>query len=242
MMRKIMKERQFLYESLTDVNSMLNNEGRKRVEEDLKSIDKLIPVLQKYDFDKETEEIGRLLLVDIPDDDVLIRKGAMFKDQPIKVQNGILNVLNEIQKELKRKPITREQLLKETEPVDYNYISDFLYEYAAVQEDNNGNAILVKRTTKKPIFGKIKLSPMLKYSGQGVVFDEVTSKLLNKYGVKGVSYNGQIDGECVVVFDNKAIDIIDKFKKEEGKWVSVKPPSQKQELTDMQKQRVERKL
>ena len=37
---------------------------------------------------------------------------------------------------------------------------------------------------------------------------ESASKTLNKYGIKGIKYNGQQDGECYVIFDDKAIDII----------------------------------
>ena len=40
---------------------------------------------------------------------------------------------------------------------------------------------------------------------------ERASRLLNKYGIRGISYDGQRDGRCYVVFDDNAIDIIDKF-------------------------------
>ena len=40
---------------------------------------------------------------------------------------------------------------------------------------------------------------------------EMASRLLNKYGIRGISYDGQRDGRCYVVFDDNAIDIIDKF-------------------------------
>jgi hypothetical protein len=38
--------------------------------------------------------------------------------------------------------------------------------------------------------------------------------LLNQYGIKGIRYKGRMDGECAVIFDDKAIDIITKFKQE----------------------------
>lgn len=41
------------------------------------------------------------------------------------------------------------------------------------------------------------------------------SLLLNKYGIKGIKYDGRQDGECVVVFDDKAVEIIQKFYQEE---------------------------
>jgi len=38
-----------------------------------------------------------------------------------------------------------------------------------------------------------------------------TSELLNMYGIKGMYYNGVRDGRCAVIFDDEAMDIIDKF-------------------------------
>ena len=37
---------------------------------------------------------------------------------------------------------------------------------------------------------------------------ETASKTLNKYGIKGIKYNGQQDGECYVIFDDKAVEIL----------------------------------
>lgn len=37
---------------------------------------------------------------------------------------------------------------------------------------------------------------------------EKTSKLLNQYGIKGITYDGQRDGRCYVIFDDKAINVL----------------------------------
>lgn len=37
---------------------------------------------------------------------------------------------------------------------------------------------------------------------------ERTSKLFNEYGIKGIKYNGRQDGECYVIFDDKAVNIL----------------------------------
>jgi len=59
--------------------------------------------------------------------------------------------------------------------------------------------------------------------------------LLNAYGIKGISYDGYYDGECVVVFDDTAIDIVSKFQQEEDKWKktqSYKDNNEKQQPTE----------
>ena len=38
--------------------------------------------------------------------------------------------------------------------------------------------------------------------------NEETSSLLNQHGIKGISYNGGIDGEANVIFNPDDIDII----------------------------------
>lgn len=37
------------------------------------------------------------------------------------------------------------------------------------------------------------------------------SELLNKYGIKGITYEGDGDGRCFVVFDDKAVEVIEKY-------------------------------
>ena len=42
----------------------------------------------------------------------------------------------------------------------------------------------------------------------------VVSETLNKYGVKGITYYGQEDGRCFVVFDDQAIKVINKYNQQ----------------------------
>ncbi len=45
------------------------------------------------------------------------------------------------------------------------------------------------------------------------------SLLLNEHGVKGITYDGRRDGRCFVIFDDKAISIIEKFNQEHAREV-----------------------
>lgn len=45
---------------------------------------------------------------------------------------------------------------------------------------------------------------------------ERTSKLLNQYGIKGITYDGRQDGTSYVIFDDKAINILNKFYQLKG--------------------------
>ena len=42
------------------------------------------------------------------------------------------------------------------------------------------------------------------------------SELLNEHGIKGIAYEGMKDGRCFVVFDDKSIDIIERYNQSAG--------------------------
>lgn len=44
--------------------------------------------------------------------------------------------------------------------------------------------------------------------------DKKASELLNKYGVKGITYDGTQDGRCYVIFDDKAINVLKTYYQE----------------------------
>ena len=45
---------------------------------------------------------------------------------------------------------------------------------------------------------------------------KAASELLNEYGIKGITYDGARDGRCFVVFDDKAISIINRYNQSVG--------------------------
>jgi len=44
-----------------------------------------------------------------------------------------------------------------------------------------------------------------------MVVQKKQSDIINEYGVKGITYVGEQDGRCYVVFDDKAIKVIEKY-------------------------------
>ena len=46
--------------------------------------------------------------------------------------------------------------------------------------------------------------------------DKEASLSLNKYGIKGITYDGQQDGRCYVVFDDKAINVLETYYQSEN--------------------------
>ena len=46
--------------------------------------------------------------------------------------------------------------------------------------------------------------------------DREASLLLNKFGIKGIKYDGRRDGPCAVVFDDKAIEVLELLQQNQG--------------------------
>ncbi len=142
----------------------------------------LLRIVEGLDPQKFTFKKGKLYKVEIPESDVLLDEQKSFDKQPQKVQTA-----------LKRLAKDRAELLR-----DYSL-------QEAIDENNTGGSmydLLVLRL-------KDQWQQLGDKSGANP--QEFISKELNQYGIKGITYNGQQDGRCFVIFDDKAIDILDKY-------------------------------
>lgn len=75
-------------------------------------------------------------------------------------------------------------------------------------DDFNINEIY--STIDKNITGKQIYKTLVSYSSEKLMTDSQreASILLNKYGIKGITYDGRQDGRCYVIFDDKAVDVL----------------------------------
>lgn len=159
---------------------------------------------------------GKLYQVEVPENDVLLDEQKPFSEQPEKVKRGIEQAFKSVDDNLKENFVKR--------VLDYNDEGDVLgknyvfYEYKAEHQNEDGTvnyADFFKELDKKDydVDGQAIYDG---FSSVGANFvngfnDENASKLLNKYGVKGITYEGREDGRCFVVFNDKAVKIIDKY-------------------------------
>ena len=132
---------------------------------------------------KTAERYGdKLYHAEIPDADVLLDAGKSFDEQPPKVRKALEKLV---------RGLTLEQL-------------------------ENWND--VRRMGKAKVVAEI-MDALSKADGTniyGTISDlaegqKEASALLNKYGVKGAVYNDEQNGRTFVVFDDKAIKILEKF-------------------------------
>lgn len=142
---------------------------------------------------KDTKKIqsgsknGQLYEVEIPENDVLLDEQKPFSEQPSRVQQAL-------------KKLAKDRV-------------DFLGDYSlqeAIDENNTGGSMYDLLV--------LRLKDLWQQLGDtsGANPAEYVSKELNEYGVKGITYNGRQDGQCYVIFDDKAVDILNLYYQRAG--------------------------
>lgn len=170
-----------------------------------------LEVLQgiKADGRLKVEERGRLFEVDIPENDVLLDEQKTLGEQPEKVQSALRALAQE-------HGLTLES------------------QYPSIETTESGKTFWIKHPggwepAGAPRFrSRAKAEQWLRDNPDAFVviqdgkriYNELATRLgsdraaslaLNDLGVKGVTYDGAQDGRCFVVFDDKAINILQTY-------------------------------
>lgn len=164
-----------------------------------------IKTLDENKIQKKTDK-GQLFEVDIPENDVLLDEEEPFSTQSENVKNSIKALIKDLLgiKSFADKDLDED--IKKTEKEkeeNYNYIVSRKLE-------------LLKDLRFDDTVGKDFYNHLAEYLR---VSENITnpqhkkeaSLLLNQYGIKGITYDGRSDGRCYVVFDDKAVNIIEKY-------------------------------
>ena len=186
------------------------------------------------------ENKGKLFEVEIPDNDVLLDEQKPLSQQPEKVKEAIINILAEktTNEEIEELEYVQKEIIesKDLDKTAAELIENPFYEYSIISEESekifdllregkrSQGLLLTKQLIAELINGKNKVLDRVekKYrntSGKKL-YDRIAynpreaSEKLNAAGVKGITYEGGQDGRCFVVFDDKAISIIEKYNQQ----------------------------
>lgn len=170
-------------------------EERKIYEGYLAGEEDIIRRLRLIDADKVQVigNRGKLFEVEIPDNDVLLDEDKLFEYQTPFVQEKLLGLFQNLFEQ--RTP----QWLMDT------------HDFGDSVRDGSMAKEYVSDATGKELYD-ILID----------IFDKTpreASLALNNVGIKGITYVGQRDGRCYVIFDDKAISIIEKFNQEHAREV-----------------------
>ena len=172
-------------------------------------LDALNEEIEKLEKDIEEKE-GQVFQVEIPEDDVLLDEDKTFNEQPKKVQEALNELIKDNMYRIEKSQLEGHEgeyeLIKGHEVID---IYDDIEEANRALKENNDtveNSLgKIKQANGRQIYNIIS-----DYLGT-FKSDRDTSLLLNEYGIKGITYDGQQDGRAYVIFDDKAVKVLEKF-------------------------------
>ena len=133
---------------------------------------------------KVTKNEGQLYKLSIPKDDVMLREDLPFNQQPLKVQEGLRDYFNQnpLQKHERR------------------FFEDI------------ENPDLLETTTGDNLYRQIARNVLrLDKNMKQREANAIATQILQDKGIKGISYNGGIDGEAAVIFNPDDIEIVRKY-------------------------------
>lgn len=155
--------------------------------EEQKAIVEKLKSVNENDIKKIVKENkGQVHEVDIPENPYLLDEDATYFAQPEIVRNALDEVINNL---------TDEQISKEFEGTVYPENRDALrrmWKTGDYDFRNEGGDIYKS------------LSKMLGSK-------KAASQMLEKYGIKGITYEGRQDGRCFVIFNPEDVRVIQKF-------------------------------
>ena len=167
--------------------------------------------------------VGKLYHVEIPDDDVLLDEQKSFDEQTKFVQKKLEELFScagtdQLLYALSKKDSHFDEIYS-----DYCELLDHEQDEAYVQEirqryNHQLSRLLGSNTIPQALLRSFASGREI-YQSISDVFsqlrgDKAASLALNEVGIKGITYDGQRDGRCYVIFDDKAISIIDKFNQQ----------------------------
>ena len=181
---------------------------------------------KKITFEKRR---GSLFEVEIPDNDVLLDEQKPFDEQPKFVKEKLEALVTQ--------HFAQERMLDRLSEKDGRF-DDVFQDYCAyldLAESEDADARkeaaekkeAVDAALEKLLGGEPLARAFLRtftdgreiYQMLGRIHsarqnDKAASLALNEVGIKGITYDGRRDGRCFVIFDDKAIQIIEKFNQQ----------------------------
>jgi|GEM_PF-880052 len=113
-----------------------------------------------------------------------------------------------------------------------NSIKKLISELSDDEVGLEGREVILDNVMNDPIR---RGGDIYQYLAHFVGGEKAASKRLNEYGIKGITYEGNLDGRCYVVFDDKAIKILEKYSLQGTGNTSISNFVDDDKLTSQQK-------
>ena len=196
-------------------------EEKNKHESYLRDDERSYTLLKRLDPEKiEINKSGKLFKVEIPDNDVLLDEQKPFDEQPKFVREKLEELFSRADTEQLLYVLFKKDSRFDEVYSDYCELLDHEQDEAYAQEirqryNHELSRLLGSNTVPQALLRSFASGREI-YQSISDVFsrlrgDKEASLALNDVGIKGITYDGRQDGRCFVIFDDKAISIIEKF-------------------------------
>ena len=196
-------------------------EEKNKHESYLRDDERSYMLLKRLDPEKiEINKSGKLFKVEIPDNDVLLDEQKPFDEQPKFVREKLEEMFSRADTEQLLYALSKKDPRFDEVYSDYCELLDHEQDEAYAQEirqryNHELSRLLGSNTIPQALLRSFASGREI-YQSISDVFsrlrgDKEASLALNDVGIKGITYDGRQDGRCFVIFDDKAISIIEKF-------------------------------
>ena len=163
--------------------------GKDYYEDVLSEAENLLQLAKNLDESK-IKKAGQVHEVELPENPYLLDEQLPFNEQPEIVKKALESIFNNVSDKYQNK-------------------NDVLRQY----KKSNGRKLYLL-VAEVAYFNKHgTLDGVAKLENRA---DKLASELLNKHGVKGITYEGRQDGRCFVIFNPKDVKVIQKFYQDLG--------------------------
>lgn len=198
----------------------------KRIQKELKIHEKTYKDVKKIDVNQiKLKEGGQLYKVDIPEIDEMLDEEEPLSVQSDKVLGSIKKLYSDL---LNIKDFSNINLDKEIAKLNQNKKErdELVAKGNKTSEEHKRLYDLWKEEEKYQLLLDLRYDDtvakdfyrhLAHYISDNSDKHKQASLLLNKYGIKGITYDGRQDGRCYVVFDDKAIQVLKKYYQKQRK-------------------------
>lgn len=150
---------------------------------------------------------GQVFEVNVPENDVLLDEQKTFEEQPEKVKSALIKIAKE-----------------------YFFEGASDEDAARIMRGWTGRGIYEKLAQEIAYLSTDPETAANNGIDNKTQFEKEASLLLNENGIKGITYDGKVDGRCYVIFDENAVDVLQTFYQSEQK--EPQTPLGQTEFTD----------
>ncbi|MBQ8635349.1 hypothetical protein IJ425_04260 [bacterium] len=165
-----------------------------------------IKTLDENKVQKKTDK-GQLFEVDIPESDVLLDEDKVISEQSKIIKKAFVFEQDALKEKLSTSQVVFKALTNNNDINIQELYKTKYWNEAFEKFKNNPEKYIDKYYSASKVTGKKLYDDIAHRLGS----PKKASEKFNELGIKGITYDGRQDGRCYVIFDDKAVKVLNTF-------------------------------